>query len=130
MAGALGREQPLDHGDRMRRRHADRLVEYDPAVHVALVSFFLPVASSGLRRAGLARRQIGRFGDVLFSDALRAHDSSFSSPGWFSLLRSRWTTGVRKSFSIRSASSNRSSTRNRTSGANFRLTRRAISPRT
>ena len=32
-------------------------------------------------------------------------------------------------FSIRSASSNRSSTRNRMSGANFRLTRRAISPR-
>src|SRR5665213_1572449 len=43
--------------------------------------------------------------------------------------RSLCTAGVRSNFSIRSASSNRSSTRKRTSGANFKLTRRAISPR-
>ena len=38
MAGALGREQPLDHGNRVRRGHADGLVEHDPAMHVALLA--------------------------------------------------------------------------------------------
>src|SRR5689334_24844593 len=41
--------------------------------------------------------------------AVKPHSSSFSS------ARSRWTAGVRKSFSIRSASSNRSSRRKRRS---------------
>src|SRR5690606_132192 len=52
------------------------------------------------------------------------HSLSFESD-----LRSRCTAGVRNNFSIRSASSNRSSTRKRRSGANFKLTRRATSPR-
>ena len=38
MAGALGLEQALEHGDRVRRGHADRLVEDDPAMDVALVA--------------------------------------------------------------------------------------------
>ncbi len=38
MAGALGRKQPLQHRDRMGRGHADRLVEHDPAMDVALVA--------------------------------------------------------------------------------------------
>jgi hypothetical protein len=38
MAGALRLEQALDHADRMRRAHAYRLVEHDPAVHVALLA--------------------------------------------------------------------------------------------
>jgi hypothetical protein len=38
MAGALGLEQPLDDPDRLRRRHADRFVEHDPAVHIALLA--------------------------------------------------------------------------------------------
>ncbi len=38
MAGALGFGQALDDADGMGRRHADRLVEDDPAVHVALVA--------------------------------------------------------------------------------------------
>src|SRR6185295_19048200 len=38
MAGALGLEQALEHGDRVRRGHADRLVEHHPAMNVALVA--------------------------------------------------------------------------------------------
>src|SRR5260221_2203797 len=38
VAGALGLEQPLHDRDRMRRGHADRLVEPDPAMDVALVA--------------------------------------------------------------------------------------------
>src|SRR6266403_1017631 len=59
-------------------------------------------------------------------DAWRRHGHHVSSD---SGLRSRCTAGVLSNFSIRSASSNRSSTRKRRSGANFRLTRCAISPR-
>src|SRR5262249_24901449 len=109
MAGVLGAEEPLRQAHRMGRGHADRLVEDDPAVHIALLALVLP------RR--LARRcQV----DVLI------HSGSFPSSG---LLMSRWTAGVRNSFSMRSASSKRSSIRKRISGANFRLTRCAISPR-
>jgi hypothetical protein len=39
MPGALGRKQPLDHADGVRRGHADRLVEHQPAVHVPLRAF-------------------------------------------------------------------------------------------
>src|SRR5580704_6375173 len=56
------------------------------------------------------------------------HDAS-SSESPSGGARSRCTCGVRKSFSIRSASSNRWSIWKRMSGANFRLTRWAISPR-
>jgi len=38
MARALAGEQPLDRADGMGRGHADRLVEHDPAVHVALLA--------------------------------------------------------------------------------------------
>ena len=38
VAGALGLEQPLHHRDRLRRGHADRLVEHHPAMDVALVA--------------------------------------------------------------------------------------------
>src|SRR5262245_920814 len=111
MAGALGAVEPLRHAHRMGRGHADRLVEHQPAVHIA----FLALA--------LARWFVhGRRYQV---DAL-IHSGSFPSSG---LLRSRWTAGVRNSFSMRSASSKRSSIRKRISGANFRLTRCAISPR-
>src|SRR5580692_1943884 len=95
----------------MGRGHADRLVEDKPAVHVALLGFFL---------LWLARLPV-EWGDGSRDLRRSAHHSSF---------RSRWTAGVRKSFSIRSASSNRSSRRKRMSGANFRLTRCEISPRT
>src|SRR5206468_7167267 len=43
VAGALGLEQALEHGNRVRRGHADRLVENDPAVDVALVATRLVV---------------------------------------------------------------------------------------
>ena len=56
--------------------------------------------------------------------------ASRSSSSVVVLVRGRaGPRGVRSSFSIRSASSNRSSMRKRMSGANFRLTRCAISPR-
>ncbi len=110
MAGALGAEQPLHHAHRMGRGHADRLVEHEPAVHVALLAL-------ALQR--LPARRLRCQVDALIH-------SFVPSSG---LLRSRWTAGVRRSFSIRSASSNRSSIRKRISGANFRLTRCAISPR-
>ena len=38
VAGALRIEQPLEHGDGLRRGHADRLVDDEPAVHVALLA--------------------------------------------------------------------------------------------
>src|SRR5438045_9463115 len=52
MTCALGLEQTFDDRDRMRRRHADRLVEHDPAMDVALVATRLVVLP---RRPGLAR---------------------------------------------------------------------------
>src|ERR1700728_1013472 len=98
-------------------RHADRLVEHDPAMHVALY-FFLWRAriAAGLlgKSAFPLNKRAGEGGEGL------SHQSSF---------RSRATAGVRRSFSIRSASSKRSSMRKRMSGANFRLIRREISPR-
>ena len=41
MARALGLEQALHDAHSVRRRHADRLVENDPAVHVVLVALLL-----------------------------------------------------------------------------------------
>ena len=43
VAGALGLEQPLHDRDRVGRGHADRLVEHDPAMDVALVAARLVV---------------------------------------------------------------------------------------
>ena len=83
MAGALGLQQTLNHAHGMGRGHAHRLVEHEPAIHVAL----------------LALRLILRF--RFFGNDLGQLSSSVL------LLRSRWTCGVRNSFSIRSASSNR-----------------------
>src|ERR1700743_2385170 len=137
MAGALGLKQPLHHRDRLGGRHADRLVEHDPAVDIALVAPWLVVRTrllAGTRTiAGMMgmRRNIffnaGRIADGRLDHVVRGgHDHQLSSE---SGARSFCTAGVRSNFSIRSASSNRSSTRKQTSGANFRLTRRATSPR-
>ena len=57
VAGALRREQPLDDRDRVRRGHADRLVEHDPAVHVALVALFVRGLVRQRARAIRARRR-------------------------------------------------------------------------
>src|SRR6185437_3188006 len=140
MAGTLGREQPLHHGDRLRRRHADRLVEHDPAMDVALVASWVVVVLAllpGRTRIVIAARLVAAdgFGRIIFRNIVHLlvnhalggscnHQSSSESGA-----RSLCTAGVRNNFSIRSASSNRSSTRKRMSGANFRLTRRATSPR-
>ena len=50
MAGTARRGEPLDRRDRMGRRHADRLVEHDPAVNVELQSLAL---AGGLARPRL-----------------------------------------------------------------------------
>src|SRR4051812_49846993 len=52
VAGALGLEQALEHGNRVRRGHADRLVENYPAVNVALVATRLVVLARLLFVAG------------------------------------------------------------------------------
>src|SRR6185436_18385257 len=52
VAGAFGLEQALEHGDRVRRGHADRLVENHPAMNVALVATRLIVLTGLL---GVAR---------------------------------------------------------------------------
>src|SRR3954470_10570284 len=52
VAGALGLKQALEHGHRMRRGHADRLVENHPAVDGALVAARLVVLA---RLLGVAR---------------------------------------------------------------------------
>ena len=87
----LRREQALDHRDRVGRGHADRLVEHDPAVHVALLALVLLPCC-----AAAAPDWASAFGALI--DLVAVFDS-----------RSRWTSGVRSIFSIRSASSNRSS---------------------
>src|SRR6185369_62467 len=152
MSGAPGLEQPLEHGNRVRRGHADRLVENHPAVDVALVASRLIVLARllGVTRIVVAAAfasfvagatlvvatqliwkniffGIVRIGSLRRDRAARGgHSHHLSSE---SGARSRCTAGVLSNFSIRSASSNRSSTRKRRSGANFRLTRRATSPR-
>ncbi len=108
MPGAARLEHAFHHTHGMSRRHAHGLVEHEPAMHVALLALALPALAAG----------VDRF-----------HVSSSVSGSVDLASRSRRTAGVRRSFSIRSASSNRSSARNRSSGANFRLTRCAISPR-
>ncbi len=52
MARALGLEQALEHGNRVGRSHADRLVENHPAMNVALVATRLVVLA---RLLGVAR---------------------------------------------------------------------------
>src|SRR5664279_1385144 len=120
MAGALGREQALHHADRMGGGHADRLVEHQPAMHIALVTLELFFGSAFMLRSRL-RRLLDRRRIEVFQ-IFFGHLSSSCS-------RSRLTAGERSSLSMRSASSKRSSTRKRISGANFRLTWWAISPR-
>src|SRR6266566_2891646 len=141
MAGALGLKQPLHHRDGLRRRHADRLVQHDPAVNVAPVTARLIVGPPLLAGAGVVvapRILTVLFRIIIFLDGARfgvlrpdlavcgSRNHEFSSE---SGARSLCTAGVRSNFSIRSASSNRSSTRKRISGANFKLTRCATSPR-
>src|SRR5205085_12063338 len=141
VARTLGREQALDYCDRMGRGHADRFVEDHPAVHVALFALVLLPRTPALilrrarsarleggRRADASRRFLRRLLSMRNSEVVQALVDHASSPPSFH-SRSRRTSGVRNIFSIRSASSNRSSNRKRMSGANFRLTRRAISPR-
>ena len=58
MAGAFGREQVLDDRDGMRRGHADRLVEHDPAVHVAFLAFLWSIGPGlAIRACGNRRRE-------------------------------------------------------------------------
>jgi len=87
----------------------------------------------GWRRPHPSRRRLRRLLRMRYWQPGQVLVVHSSLSGWSKspsgLSRSRWTAGVRKSFSIRSASSNRSSMRKRISGANFRLTRRPISPR-
>ena len=59
VSGALGLEQSLHHADRVGRGHADRLVENDPAMDVALVAFELLMAT-GSELAGSLLRKRGR----------------------------------------------------------------------
>ena len=147
MAGALGLEQPFHHRDRLGRGHADRLVEHDPAMDVALVAPRLVVRARLLAaalprsRGSLLARSRRSSEKIFFSasceSAIGGSNTPFavltiinhSSESGESGARSLCTAGVRSNFSIRSASSNRSSARKRTSGANFKLTRCAISPR-
>src|SRR5579872_5536978 len=137
VACALGLEQALHDGDRMGGGHADRLVENDPAMHVALFASRLVVRPHLLlarivvdspRLVARSGKNVsfrrGRIAVLRLNCVIHNHRSS-SRPG----ARSLCTAGVLSNFSIRSASSNRSSIRKRTSGANFRLTRWAISPR-
>src|SRR5262249_24936871 len=124
MACALRLEQAFHDAHGVSRRHADRLVENDPAVHVVLLALLLlrsvpAVASIDRRRCfWLAGRRANQIFQSFFVHSL----SSL-------LFKSRFTSGERSSLSMRSASANRSSTRNRISGANFRLMRCAISER-
>src|SRR5215470_11854686 len=122
MARALGLEQAFYDAHGVGRRHADRLVENDPAVHVVLLALFqfrsFPAIVAIDRRRCFRPRRTNQIFQSFFVHSL----SSL-------LLRSRFTSGERSSLSMRSASANRSSTRNRISGANFRLMRCAISER-
>ncbi len=78
MPRSLGRIQVLDDGDRMRRRHADRLVEHDPAVHVALSAAFVLLAPvrSALRGSagggGFLRRSLFVFFAIFAAQVLAA----------------------------------------------------------
>src|SRR3954471_16110387 len=129
----------------MGRGQADRLFENDPAMDVALVATRLLVALllAAVRIAVVARvvvspRVANGIRNIIFFRAVQFIILRIDGAGWRrhghhvssdSGLRSRCTAGVLSNFSIRSASSNRSSTRKRRSGANFRLTRCATSPR-
>jgi len=96
-------------------------------VAVALVLHLLLVATTAFK-GKYPTALIGLFAaDRAVSRVHRHCSSSRSDSG--SCSRSFCTAGVLSNFSIRSASSNRSSMRKRRSGANFRLTRCAISPR-
>jgi len=90
VSGALGLEQALEHGDRMRRGHADRLVEDHPAMNVALVAPRLVVwprlfALTGILTWILARIVVAvarvvdarLIGKIFFETSC---DSAFSEP--------------------------------------------------
>src|SRR5262245_45604533 len=125
MACALRLEQAFHDAYGVSRRHADRLVENDPAVHIVLLAL-LPFRSVPAAAAIDLRWCFRRFDGRRTKQILQ----SFFVHSLSSLLfRSRFTSGERSSLSMRSASANRSSTRNRISGANFRLMRCAISER-
>ena len=76
MAGALGPEQPLHDAHRVGRGHADRLVEHDPAVHVALVALAVFWRVSALILASAAQRLVRRLrhqeGDADSSNRVRS----------------------------------------------------------
>ncbi len=73
-------EQTLDDRDRLSRRHADRLVEHDPAMDVALVAARLIVLP---RWPGLARIVVG----VPLLGTLRIRKNIFLRTVLFSSLR-------------------------------------------
>ena len=112
MAGLLGEERALHHRDRMRRRHADALVEHDPA-DARRASSGAARRCAGGRRAACSRSFIAHsLVGLVGSRACGCRGATFS---------------VRRSASMRAASSKVSSRRKRRSGANFRLTRWATS---
>ncbi len=91
VAGAFCREQALDDRDRVGRGHADRLVEHDPAMHVAFLPFLVCALSARSRlRSGVTVRPCARGlatsgADCVPSSAAagdgmirRGHQSSFS----------------------------------------------------
>src|ERR1700677_2715894 len=119
MARLLGVEEVFDLGDRLGRGHADRLVQIDPAVDLdarRATLLALSYASGPFRRVCVAHD--------LHLRVFVQFESSVSS-----LCKSRATSGVRSSASIRDCASKVSSKVKRRSGANFRLTRRATSVR-
>ena len=137
VAGALGREQPLDRprprastscrsacrARPSRGRRALAASCWLSCPRPRIVSAARDRETSAVPTSGATCRPVPASFVHLTGFWSHIHLSSILSP------RSRCTSGVRNSFSIRSASSNRSSMRKRISGANFKLTRRAISPR-
>ena len=137
MAGLLGREGALDHRDRMGRRHADRLVEHDPAMHVALLGARREALALGWvgagsasgasftgasimdvsSLAGLAAGSIGRRGLVLRQPERLLQDVAAHLVGIEQRIDA---LGLGEALIRRET---------RISGANFRFTRWAISPR-
>src|SRR5207248_9983675 len=74
VAGALGLEQALEHGNRVRRSHADRLVENHPAMDGALVATRLVVLARlrVVARIGVAAALVGVRAAFAFASAALA----------------------------------------------------------
>src|SRR5690606_34233706 len=132
VARAAGAEQALDDADGVGGGHADRLVQDEPAVHIALVAPELLLPRAALASVTSFRGSDGKWagpwrlplppltidlplkrgGEGIGRAGVVTHCRSHSSRP----ARSRRTRGDCNSLSIRSASSKRSSMRKRTSG--------------